>query len=97
MVDALANELRDVAVVGGDGGGKGATIEDLPVHLRHHIACDVAQHKLDEGPPPPPPPPVVVRVAVLEDNDIRSVAKVGEECVEVRVREGVVNVRNVQC
>lgn len=90
-VDALADELGGAAVVGGDGGGEGAAIEHLPVHLRGRIVRVVARHELDEG-----HAAAEARVAVLEDGDARDAAEGGEERVEVGVREGVVDVRNVQ-
>lgn len=90
-VDALADELGGAAVVGGDGGGEGAAVEHLPVHLRGRIVRVVARHELDEG-----HAAAEARVAVLEDGDARDAAEGGEERVEVGVREGVVDVRNVQ-
>jgi len=86
-IDALADELGRAAVVGGDGGGEGAAVEDLPVHLRGGVARVVAGDELDEC-----DAAAEARVAVLEDRDARDSAEGGEERVEIGIGERVIDV-----
>ncbi|KAJ1428348.1 Peptidase S8/S53 domain [Sesbania bispinosa] len=61
-VHALADELGGAAVIGGDGGGESAAVEDLMVHFRGGTASVVAGNELDEG-----NAAAEARVAVFED------------------------------
>ena len=90
-VDALADELGGAAVVNGDGGGEGAAVEDLAVHLCGGEAGVLTGDELDEG-----DAAGEAGVAVLEDGDAGDATERGEERVEVGVGEGVVQVGHVK-
>jgi len=86
-VDALTDELGRAAVVGGDGGGEGAAVEDLPMHLRGGVARVVDGDELDER-----DAAAEARVAVLEDRHARDSAEGSEKRVEIRIGERVIDV-----
>lgn len=91
LVLTLPDELRGSSVVGRDGGGDGAPIEDLPVHLTRSRERVGGGDELDEG-----DALADARGAVLEDGDARDLAEGGEERVEIGVCESKVEVRHVE-
>lgn len=90
LVDPAADELGGAAVVGGDGGGEGALVEELSVHLRGGAAGVCGGDEEDEG-----DAAAAAGEAVLEDGDLGDLAEGGEDGVEVGVGEGVVEVAHV--
>ncbi|BBG97786.1 RNA recognition motif and CCHC-type zinc finger domains containing protein [Prunus dulcis] len=87
LVLPLLNELSGSAVVGGDGGGELPAVENLPVHLTRRRDRVGARDELDEG-----DSAALAGLAVFEDRDSGDLAEVGEEGVEVRVGERIVEV-----
>lgn len=90
LVNPAADEFGGTAVVGGDGGGEGALVEELAVHLGDSAAGVVGRDEEDEG-----DAAAAAGEAVLEDGDLADLAEGGEDGVDVGVGEGVVQIANV--
>lgn len=90
LVDPPTDELGGSAVVGGDGDGEGAAVEDLAVHSPDGGGGIVAGDEEDEGDAAAP-----AGDPVLEDGDAGDLPEGGEDGVEIGVGERVVEVGDV--
>lgn len=90
LVNPAADEFGGASVVGGDGGGEGALVEELAVHLGDGAAGVGGGDEEDEG-----DAAAAAGEPVLEDGDLADLAEGGEDGVDVGVGEGIVQIAHV--